>query len=101
MQRRKRRGKGRNLPRSISRPYTRLCPQPDREIHSARENDEETVPTGPAGDSRMVPGEPPLACGGTAENPKRQAPGPLPVLRATDELPQYLAVLSGGPTHLA
>src|SRR6202030_3404157 len=49
----------------------------------------------------MVPGEPPYACGGAAENPQCQTPGPLPVLRTTDELPESLAVLSGGPPHLA
>jgi group II intron reverse transcriptase/maturase len=67
----------------------------------ARENDEEAVSTGPEGDCRMVPGEPSPACGGAAENPKRQTPGPLPVLRATDELPEYRAVLSGSPSYLA
>jgi hypothetical protein len=49
----------------------------------------------------MVPREPPHACGETAEDPQRQTPGPLPVLRASDELLEYLAVLSGGPADLA
>src|SRR6516225_3415547 len=79
-----------------------LCiSQPEREIHRARENDEEAVSTGPKGDCRMVPGEPPPACGEAAENPKRQTPGPLPVLRAINELPESPAVQSRGPAHLA
>ena len=69
--------------------HTRLCTQSKREIHRARENDEEAVPKGPEGDRRMVPGEPTRACGRAAENPQRQTPGPLPVLRTTDELPEY------------
>src|SRR6516162_8465528 len=81
--------------------HIRLCPQPEREIHRARENDEEAVSTGPKGDCRMVPGEPPPACGEAAENPKRQTPGPLPVLRAINELPESPAVQSRGPAHLA
>ena len=49
--------------------FTYVCARKGREIHRARENDEEAVPKGPEGDCRMVPGEPPHACGGTAEDP--------------------------------
>src|SRR5258708_30125491 len=49
----------------------------------------------------MVPGEPTRSGGRAAENPQRQASGPLPVLWATDELPQYPEVLSGGLLYLA
>src|SRR5271167_846885 len=49
----------------------------------------------------MVPGEPPPDCGRTAEDPQRQAPGPLSVLRATDELPVHHAVLLDRSTRLA
>lgn len=35
-----------------------------------------------------------------AESPERQAPQPLPVLRATDELPGNSAVLCESPAHL-
>src|SRR5580658_463524 len=49
----------------------------------------------------MVPGEPPRTCGRTAANPQRQTPGPLPILRTTDELQEHLEVLSGGLPHLA
>ena len=35
-----------------------------------------------------------------AETPQRQAPRPLPVLRATDQLPESPAVLSERPSHL-
>jgi retron-type reverse transcriptase len=36
---------------------------PKENVHRARENDEEAVPTGPDGNRRMVPGEPTHACG--------------------------------------
>ena len=49
----------------------------------------------------MVPGEPPRTCGRTAADPQCEAPGPLPILRVTDELQEHLAVLSGSPKHLA
>src|ERR1700730_11594294 len=49
----------------------------------------------------MVPGEPTRSGERAAENPKRQAPGPLPVLRAPDELPQYSEVPSRGLSYLA
>jgi hypothetical protein len=47
-----------------------------------------------------VPGEPTQACGRTAKDPQRQAPGPLPILRTTVELQEHLAVLSDDPAHL-
>jgi hypothetical protein len=37
--------------------HAHLLPQPEREIHSGRADDEEAVTTGPEGDCRMVPGE--------------------------------------------
>ena len=49
----------------------------------------------------MVPGEPPRTCGRTAADPQRQASGPLPILRTTDELQEHLEVLSGSLPHLA
>src|SRR5262252_7668902 len=49
----------------------------------------------------MVQGAPARPCERAAENPQRQAPRPLPVLRTPDELPQHLAVLSASPAHLA
>jgi hypothetical protein len=61
----------------------------------------EAVSKGPDGNRRMVPGEPTRTGGRAAENPQGQAPRSLPVLRATDELPTSLAVLSGGPSYLA
>src|SRR5215469_3576795 len=41
------------------------------------------------------------SCERAAENPERQAPRPLPVLRTTNELPRTSAVLSPSPSHLA
>jgi len=49
---------------------------------------------------RMVPREPTRTGGRAAENPKRQAPGSLPILRSSDELPKYQEVLSGGLSYL-
>src|SRR5262249_21790329 len=49
----------------------------------------------------MVQTAPPRSCGGAAENPERQTPRPLPVLRTTNELPRNSAVLSERPSHLA
>jgi hypothetical protein len=51
--------------------------------------------------TRVVPGEPPQACGRTAENPQRQAPGPLPILWTTDEFQEHREILSGSLPHLA
>jgi hypothetical protein len=41
------------------------------------------------------------ACRQTADDPQRQAPGPLPILRTTVELQKHLAVLSGRLPYLA
>src|SRR5215471_6896032 len=49
----------------------------------------------------MVQTAPSRSCERAAENPKRQTPRPLPVLRTTDELPRNSAVLSQSPSHLA
>jgi hypothetical protein len=64
-------------------------------------NDEEAVTTGPEGNRRMVPGEPPQGCGRTAQDPQRHASGPLSVLRAANELQEHPAVLLDRPTPLA
>src|SRR6516225_434811 len=49
----------------------------------------------------MMPRTHTSSCGPAAENPKRQAPWPLPVLWATDELSGGPEVLSGCPEYLA
>ena len=49
----------------------------------------------------MVPTAPSRSCERATENPERQAPRPLPVLRTTHELPRYSAVLPESPLHLA
>src|SRR5580700_5754790 len=49
----------------------------------------------------MVQTAPARCCERAAENPERQAPRPLPVLRTTNELPRYSAVLPESPLHLA
>src|SRR5215470_4982575 len=48
----------------------------------------------------MVQTAPSRCCERAAENPERQAPRPLPVLRTTDELPRDSAVLYESPAHL-
>ena len=82
--------------------FTHICARSRKGKFTVHvKNDEEAASKGPDGHRRMVPGEPTRTGGRTAENPQRQAPGPLPVLWATDELPTSLAVLSGGPSYLA
>src|ERR1700739_868283 len=49
----------------------------------------------------MVPGAPPRRCGTAAENPQRQHPRPLPVLRTADEFPEPKSVPSGSSPRLA
>src|SRR6202140_5769966 len=49
----------------------------------------------------MVPTAPARSCERAAENPERQAPRPLPVLRTTHQLPPYSAVLPESRLHLA
>src|SRR4030095_3184976 len=49
----------------------------------------------------MVPTTPTYAGGRAAEDPQRQAPRPLPVLRPTDELSEPWEVLSGRRKDLA
>jgi hypothetical protein len=50
---------------------------------------------------RMVPRSSARRVGLSVENPHRQAAGPLPILRATNELPVAGAVLSGRSPSLA
>src|SRR5260370_39425412 len=78
-----------------------MRPQPKGEVHSAREDDCQTVPQRTEGSLGMVQTAPARSCERAAENPERQAPRPLPVLRTTYELPSYSAVLSESPLHLA
>src|SRR5260370_1031683 len=77
-----------------------MRPQPKGEVHSAREDDCQTVPQRTEGSRGLVQTASARSRERAAENPERQAPRPLPVLRTSDELPQYLAVLSPSPTHL-
>jgi hypothetical protein len=49
----------------------------------------------------MVPGVPTCTGGRAAQDPQRQAPRSLPVLRPADELPEPTAVLSGRRQDLA
>jgi len=48
----------------------------------------------------MVPRAPTRGGGPAAENPQRQTPRPLPVVRTTDDLPESKAVLSGSSSRL-
>src|SRR2546429_9824780 len=49
----------------------------------------------------MVPRAPARCCERATENPECQAPRPVRILRATDELSLSLVVLSEGPSYLA
>ena len=84
----------------VPRLYPHVRPQPEGEVHRAREDDRQTAPQGTEGDRRLVPEAPARAGGRATENPERQAPRPLPVLRTTDELPQSSAVLSERPSDM-
>ena len=55
----------------------------------------QAAPQEPYGGRRMVPGAPTCTGGRAAEDPQRQAPRPLPVLRPTDKLSESSEVLSG------
>src|SRR6266566_668272 len=85
----------------LPRFHAHLRTQPEGEVHSTREDNQKAAPQGVAGDCRMVPRAPARCCERATENPECQAPRPLPILRATDELSLSLVVLSEGPTYLA
>jgi group II intron reverse transcriptase/maturase len=79
----------------LSRSDAHLRTQPAREVHRACANDAQAAPQEPHGGRRMVPGAPTCTGGRAAEDPQRQAPRPLPVLRPTDKLSEPSEVLSG------
>src|SRR6266704_1168384 len=85
----------------LPRFHAHLRTQPEGEVHSTREDNQKAAPQGVAGDCRMVPRAPARCCERATENPECQAPRPLPILRATDELSLSLVVLSEGPSYLA
>src|SRR5450755_3979498 len=68
----------------LPRIYAHLRTQPKREVHRARADDAQKDPSKPEGARPMVPRAPSRPGGGAAQDPQCQAPGPLPVLRATD-----------------
>src|ERR1700740_2624991 len=78
-----------------------MRPQPTGEVHSAREDHCQAAWSRAEGSLGMVQTAPARCSERAAENPERQAPRPLPVLRTTHELPRYSAVLSERPLHLA
>src|SRR5215469_18875716 len=78
-----------------------MRPQPKGEVHSAREDSCQAARYRAEGSLGMVPTAPSRSCERATENPERQAPRPLPVLRTTDELPRNAAVLYASPSHLA
>src|SRR5215469_4656942 len=84
----------------FSRIHAHLRTQPEREVRSTREDDPQATPSGVAGGRPMVSSAPARSCGQATANPERQAPRPLPILRAPDELSKPSAVLSGRPSHL-
>ena len=101
MQRRGRRGRGRNLPPSISSAIHTSVPVAGEGNSQCMANDAQAAPQEPHGGRRMVPGAPTCTGGRAAEDPQRQAPRPLPVLRPPDKLSESSEVLSGSRTNLA
>src|ERR1035438_7630520 len=79
----------------LSRFDAHLRTQPEREGHRACANDAQAAPPEPHGGRRLVPRAPTCTSGRAAEDPQRQAPRPLPVLRPTDKLSEPSEVLSG------
>src|SRR5215471_9023803 len=77
-----------------------MRPQPAGEVHSAREDNRQATGSRAEGGLAMVQTAPSRCCERAAENPERQAPRPLPVLRTTNELPRTSAVLSESPAYL-
>src|ERR1700756_6059677 len=78
-----------------------LRTQSERGVHSACANDGQAAPQEPHGRRRMVPVAPTCTGGRAAEDPQRQAPRPLPVLRSPDQLSEPSEVLSGRRKDLA
>jgi hypothetical protein len=85
----------------LSRLDAHLRTQPERKVHSACADDAQAAPQEPHGGRRMVPGAPTCTGGRAAEDPQRQAPRPLPVLRPPDKLSEPSEVLSGRRKDLA
>jgi len=81
------------------RKSSHMRPQPAGQVHSAREDNRQATGKRAEGRLAMVQTAPSRSCERAAENPERQAPRPLPVLRTTDELPRYSAVLSESPAY--
>src|SRR6266705_6240410 len=98
---RMRSGREGNLPRSTSSVSRTSAHAAGRGSSRTREDNQKAAPQGVAGDCRMVPRAPARCCERATENPECQAPRPLPILRATDELSLSLVVLSEGPSYLA
>src|ERR1700675_2692687 len=82
------------LPHRLS-PASHLRTQPEREVHRACADDAQAAPQEPHGGRRMVPGAPACTGGRATEDPQRQTPRPLPVLRPPDKLSEPSEVLSG------
>src|SRR5438876_6562963 len=61
----------------LSRYDAHLRTQQEREVHRACANDAQAAPQEPHGSRRVVPGAPTCTGGRAAEDPQRQAPGPL------------------------
>jgi hypothetical protein len=90
---------GGEIPPAYSTAHLRT--QPKREVHRPCADDAQAAPSEPDRSRPMVPRAPTRGGGPAAEIPQCQTPRPLPVLRTTDELPQFTAVLSGRPSSLA
>src|SRR6266849_9872467 len=81
--------------------YAPLCAQPAGTVCDSRPDHPQTPSAQREGGGAMVPATSARPGRGPGRTTQCQTPGPLPVLRASDELPLSVAVLSAGPAALA
>ncbi len=85
----------------LPRLHARLCAQPTGAVHDSRSDHAQTPSAQCEGGGAVVPAASARPGRESGRGAQCQTPGSLPVLRAADELPQSVAVLSAGPAALA
>ena len=85
----------------LPRFHARVCAQPTGAVHDSRPDDAQTLSAECEGGGAVVPAASARPGRESGRGAQRQTPGPLPVLRTADELPQSVAVLSARPPALA
>src|SRR6266542_863281 len=86
---------------SFSGLYPHLYAKPAGEVHHPRSDDAEAAAPEPQTGGGVVSATPPSTGRGAMDGSQREVAGPLPVLRALDELPESVGVLSRRPQALA